>query len=341
MKRKERNLKLSLKERKLLYLLRLNARMPISEIATRIGCSRELTQYTLKTLIERKKVIEKFFVEVDYNRLGYVVYYIFIRLKNNSLDETRKIIKSVIELDDICWAGTFFGRYNIALGVISKNIYCFDELFSKIKQLVKNNIIECCPIRMLEIKRFPIKFLLNKKEEESLRILAKHVKGKKDLYYISNEEKIILNELIKNPRIRLIELVEKTTFSYKKIKDLLQKLSNEGIVKGFMTSFRFSRLRFAELNTFDILVKFNEDERHNKRIFEEFLKNHKHISSLIKFTGGFYDYLFWIYAPHINEARKILDEMTNLFPNNLESNELLIFGIEEEHYWDYSKVLKL
>ena len=40
-------LKLSLKERKILYLLRLNCRMPVSEIAKKIGSSRELTQYTL------------------------------------------------------------------------------------------------------------------------------------------------------------------------------------------------------------------------------------------------------------------------------------------------------
>lgn len=334
-------LKLSLKEKKILYLLRLNARMPVSEIARKIGCSRELTQYTLKNLIKKKKIVENFFIEIDYYKLGYQVTYVFIKLRNNSLAEIRRVTDQIKKMKWICWGATFFGGHDIIIEIVSKNICLFDETFSNLRKLIGDNIVECYSLNILEIRRFPIKFLLGDKDIKSLgKIPPKTIKKREfGTYNLSNEEKSILKELTKNPRLRIFNLALKLGFSYNKIKNHLDHLIKEKIILGFMTSFRFDRLKYAGLNTFDVLARFNEDKEHSKKMFEAYLENHKNISSLVKFTGGGYDYLFWIYAPHLNEVRKILDEMISIFPNNLVINQLLIFGAEEEPYWDYSKII--
>ena len=152
-------LKLSLKERKILYLLRLNCRMPVSEIAKKIGSSRELTQYTLKKLIE-KKIIGRFFALVDYNRLGYERYYLLIKFKNNVSNKSDEFIKSIKKIDGVRRIYHFFRSFDILIEIACPNINEVDKIFFEIKNLTKDILTKYYSLRILKKVYCPTKFLL-------------------------------------------------------------------------------------------------------------------------------------------------------------------------------------
>ena len=312
-------LKLSLKERKIIYLLRLNSRMPISEMAKRIGCSRELAQYTLKRLIQKKKVVSDFFPIVDYNRLGYVQYYIFVKFKNKNSSKTKQIIREIEGLSDVHWVGSFFGSFDITIRTLSESIFAFDELFSKIKSLIAGHYMKYTTARILERVFLPIRFLLNEIEVNSLNIGPRVATRKNSVpYHLSQDQKALLTEVMRSPRASLVNLSKQVKRSYRKTQSMFQGMIADGIIQDFMCSPRFSSLRFEGVSVFEVLVRFNSDEQYSKKTFEEFMKRQVFITSYAKFTACVYDYLLWIYTYHIDDLEQLLGKMSDTFPENLE-----------------------
>ena len=68
--------KLNLKDKKILYELEKNARVTISDIAKKVGLSKQLVSYKIKRL-EEERIIEGYHAIIDTSKLGYTTYRVY------------------------------------------------------------------------------------------------------------------------------------------------------------------------------------------------------------------------------------------------------------------------
>ena len=74
----------------ILYQLELNARQPNSEIAKKVGLSKEVVNYRIKRL-ENERVIKSYYAIIDLSKLGYINFRVYLKL----IDATPKKEKEI------------------------------------------------------------------------------------------------------------------------------------------------------------------------------------------------------------------------------------------------------
>jgi DNA-binding Lrp family transcriptional regulator len=112
---------------KILSILALDPRASLVTIAENANCERQTVKSRIKKLIDRK-IILSFSAIPNLKQLGFVTYYLLVRLEQ---DTTVKEMKSpFLDLNNIFYAGRMLGDYDIILYLNARNP---DELNKSIK----------------------------------------------------------------------------------------------------------------------------------------------------------------------------------------------------------------
>src|SRR3989344_4581282 len=99
------NVKIDNLDRKILIAIRNDARKPLIKISKQVSQSSKVVAYRIKKM-ERNKIIECYRTYLDYNKMGYLWYKIFININKISLRRLEKlkrytgskpIVKAIIE----------------------------------------------------------------------------------------------------------------------------------------------------------------------------------------------------------------------------------------------------
>ncbi|MCK5334376.1 MAG: winged helix-turn-helix transcriptional regulator, partial [Candidatus Aenigmarchaeota archaeon] len=113
--------KLDEKNKKILYELSKNCRIPSIRLA-KIACvSREVVDYRIKKLVE-KGVITSFVADIDIGFLGCTRYLVYLELQNVDESEETTILKKVVANPFVSWTTTQTGKWNVIFDVIAKDI---------------------------------------------------------------------------------------------------------------------------------------------------------------------------------------------------------------------------
>jgi len=74
---------LDLKDRKILYYLDINSRQSNSDIAKKVGLSKEVVNYRIKRL-EKEGIIKGYYTVLDFYKLGYISVRVYLKLIDTS-----------------------------------------------------------------------------------------------------------------------------------------------------------------------------------------------------------------------------------------------------------------
>jgi len=112
------------KDRRILKILSERADIQIMEIARQVRLSNDAITYRIKKLI-RKRVLSKFTVDIDWKKLGYTGYLLYLKLSNLTLEKEKKLIEFIRNQDNIMYSVKLMGNKNLLIEIYVKNI---DEL---------------------------------------------------------------------------------------------------------------------------------------------------------------------------------------------------------------------
>ena len=87
---------LDAKDRKILYELDINSRQASSEIAKKVGLSKQVVNFRIKRLI-KEKLISFFYTVIDISKLGFTVHKIFLRLQNIDSEKEKALINFLVK----------------------------------------------------------------------------------------------------------------------------------------------------------------------------------------------------------------------------------------------------
>ncbi len=281
--------KLDVISENIVYLLSLQSRTPISEIARALKQPRKKVENRFQKLFQ-KKYIKPLLI---YNYNGLVRATILLKLSH--------VDKSAIELirgfSPLIKLKETLGMYDVSLLIISDNDSDLQLIIAKVNQLFHHSI------QNLEVIYHDVEDTLGYKSFcHHTTLLRKYQMLQPDLKYeLKNEDKKILESLKENPSISYKELAIKTGFGHKRIKEIISTLKKKGIIR-FSIDPDYTPLGIEFHN---VLIKINLAKR---TMFEQNILSNTRIH-WIKKGRGRWDYILSVASRNISEFIDITREI--------------------------------
>ncbi len=284
--------------RKLMAALMQNSRAPITQLAKKIGVSREVATYRLNKLISEKVILD-FVAEINTEKLGYVGAAVFVNVKATRQKEFMNFLNSC---DFVSWVAHLSGLWSFGFSIYGKTNEELDEKFLTIYEGFKDDIIGH-------------RFILHRKSlffyEKYFQVQSQIGKRKSLIdYKIDEKNKIILKELSKNSRIDSVTLAKRVSLTAPAVAHRIKQLKLSGYIDKYSIFVDVSKLSLYQYSIF--VVNKNIDE--NKK-FIAHLINHPNVSYTAEYVGDpFLEFGLFISDPY--DLRKILQVIEEKFPSN-------------------------
>ncbi len=269
-------IKLDLKDKKILTLLDENCRYSNSQIARKIGLSKPAVEYRIQRLI-KNKVIFNFFTLIDFTKLGYSQYKLYLKFQNASLEDENKIIEYFSKQKNIIWVALLRGSWDLAVSVLAKNNFEFGSILKEFMDKFSKFILEKNILLTEYSPLYSRDYLSGKKSKEFLYGIPSKI------YELDEEEKLILKQLSTNARINIVELAEKTNLTRDIINYRLKKLIKQGIIIQFSI---YPNLKNIGINHYKVILRtINFNEKAEQEL-KQFIASHKKATQLLKLIGS-------------------------------------------------------
>lgn len=315
---------LDLKDKKILYLLSKNARMPHTLIAKRVGLSRDAVSYRINNLT-KKGVIQGYRVVIDINKFGYDAYHIFLQLSQPTKEAENLLIKKFKEYPFIRAAIKFSGKYDIQLATIAKNIKEFDNILSKIindcsKYLQDYEILIITKGYVSRV--FPKNFLETEKNIE----LSKKIKTEQ-LQKIDKKNQEILNIIANDASLPLYKIAEKIKLSPDAVNYRIKNMISNKVILDFIPVINYAALSY---NIYAILLNIHGLTEKKEATLKQFLNTDENILWAVK-TIGRYNIMIYVCTKNSESLHRTLNDLRSYFPEDIKNYETLI-AYEEYKY---------
>ncbi len=292
---------LDLKDRKIIFELEKNARVPLTKIAKTLKISKQLTGYKLKKL-ETSGIIEGYHAIIDTSRLGFTTYRVYLKFQNLTQHKKEEFLAFLETLNEVTILLSIDGEWDAGFAVMVKNIYDFYEVWEKILEY-KEFIEQYRTSIYSPIYHFTKKFLsLTDEYYVETKMLGGKEKAEFDDLDIS-----ILSELSPNVRNPLTEISKKLKRSAQLIINRVKTMEKTGIIQGYRPILNWKLLGY-EYYKADITLNNNKQQNE----IMNFGKQHKYIFQINKTIGGS-DLEIELYAKNKEHFREIMNEIQDKF----------------------------
>lgn len=311
------------KDRKILVELDKDARQTDSEIAKKVGISKQVANYRIEKLME-KGIINNFYTVVNVGKLGLNSHYVFIQLEKINKEKEKILIEKLNKLDYIGWIVSGTGRWDLVLLVYADSISGFDKSLNEIVNICGGHLHEYNFSTLISAEHLKYKFLGETREISNVKQEERQKSERLD-----NEDIKILNEISQNARENVVGIAEKSKLSPHVVSYHLKSLRKEGIIEGFKPKLDINKLG---LQWHLLLIQFQSSEESQKKAFIEFCKQHKKLYYVTN-TLGTYNLMLDVHVSNTAEFKEVLFDLKEKFADLIKNYESII--IFEEYKIDY------
>ncbi len=312
--------KLTLIDKKILYMMDYNPRITFKELAKACHLSKDTIKYRINRL-EKEKRITGYTCYIDYKKLGNQSYKLYLKLngtseQKNSLKEYLRKQKNVFAIFDSS------GSWNLAIAIFAKTHQEFNTIENELLEKFGEIIAERKFCTMIDAK------LLHKdilESEIKHQIEEYNFWGEIENKKLDEIDKKLIKFMHENSRISLVDLSEKIKLSIDATKNRIQKLKENKILNIYKTGINYQSLGFDSYKMF-FYPRIYSEEIEEKLI--AFFKNNKNCINIIRTIGPWKLEIEFL-AQKTTEMDKLRDELYNNFKENILDIELSIFRNEE------------
>ena len=314
-------MKLTLKDKKLLYWLDQNSRASNKELAKNVGLSEQGIGYKLKTL-EKEGIIRKYVTFVNTLALGYFHYKVLLRLQNTNPEKEEEIINYLMNHHNVRWVVACSGKWDINFSIMAKTPQDFTKIYRKIEFDFGDYIAEKNIFLLIKSPGFTKGYLINR---NSLRTLEyKPVVLEKNL---DKKDKDILKLMSQNARKSVLEIARKLNTTGDIVRYRIKKLEKEGIISGYTVQLDYEKVNLLRYSVFFSLHRI--DQKVEERMLA-FAKIHNNIIFIMTLIGS-YDLSLELEVFSHRELQETIKKFREKFSENIRDFEI-IFNTYEYKY---------
>ncbi len=311
-----KEVKLDLKDKKLLHLLDFNARMPYSQIAKTLNISKQGAEYKIKNLM-KKGVIKGFYPVINVPKMGYLYCRLCFVLKSAPPEKEQEIIEYLRNDNRFFWVFTAQGVYDLLIVMWAKSISEFKEgtndFLSKYGKYIKlkNESLTT------DVIHYQHRYLLNIKETKEI-----HIKETKELVEINNTEKEILKILCEDARIPVVKIAEKLKISPKVVSYAIKKLEKIKIIEGYRPIIDHNKLGYTY---YKLWINIHYESISEIKKLYEYIKNNSIVLYVVKGVGLPEDLDVEVMVKTNQELFNFVKDLKIKFPNLIEDYRTFMF----------------
>jgi len=308
------HIELDLIDRKILYLLSLNARFSESSIAKALNLSKEVVHYRIKGL-QKKEFLHGFMTIVDTEKLGYIIHSVNLLLHPSH--NSPELVEYLATNQRVSHLKHLDSPLNLQFGMTTSTVREFMEFFDVFINAHHASIKDYAISTILEEYFMGLDFLVEDLKEKP--IITEH-KGssfqhlfsaqKKENIKIDAKDKEILQHLKLNSRMPLVQLAREVQLATTSVQKRLANLVESGIIKHFIPYASFSYLGY----------QWYELHLRTKNIDEQSFKHYLRQEPKIVWMGkrlGRWNYQVSIFAKNTTEFNNVVQGLQQQFHDSI------------------------
>lgn len=307
--------KLDIKDKKLIYDLDFNARMPLTQLARKIGVSKQVAKYRLESL-QKKNIIQGFYADINSSKLGFEIYLVYFKFQNFNLKIEGEFINYISKNNFVGVNVSINGKWDFCVGIWAKNVVDFKKKYEKIMQKYEKYVKEKIVMIETGFYYFKPRRVLDKKDNSQIK-MDEEISN----YELDKIDKKILTELSNNCRISLVDLSGKIGLTPNGINQRIKILEKRGVILGYRVMINYSLLGFLHYRVFLHLEDLTSE---TKKKLIVFLGNMKEIISITE-TIGYCDFEFRAIFESIQEFYTLIGKINGEFPNIIKNYDSIIY----------------
>ncbi len=314
-------LKLDLKDKKILFELEQDCRQSLQQVARKVGLSKEAVFHRMKNL--EKSVIKKYVAKIDTYKICYQYYSMIIKFKGITPEIEEEFYHYVQQNNHVTWITTCSGYWDVNLTLFAENNYNLSLFLTLFLEKYSTIIAEKQLLIIFESHYFKRGFWIGK---PSTAILC--VSGEKK----SSLEKTdihLLQILSENARMPLVEIASQLHVNPKVVAYKIKKLEQQKIIQSYNILADFSQLGYKFYKVWFSLQNMNSLQ------WRKLLSFVHQISQVLWATKlmGYYDFSIELEVRDIAQFREILTAIQKEFSAHIKSHEsLMIFEEKKLHF---------
>ncbi len=273
----EKTAKLDLKDRKILRELDMNARIPMNELAKKVGLSRQVVQYRIQRM-EKEGVVLGAITIFDSAVVGQRWFRVAIQLKSTQ-KERNQIIEFLKNNQNIIWLGEVGGNWDLVVNFAFEDHFEFNQSFEKFLEEYGNVIQKYEVLIYINVRDQPRTYILEDYEIKETYLF--HEMKFNPTVKLDGLDKKIIGLISKNAFLSLSQIGTKLNVNYKTIQNRLKQLEKNKVILGYRVFVNPSNLNYESYMIFLGIQRFNQELE--KKLYE-FLK-HPNDTFLVKQLG--------------------------------------------------------
>ena len=289
---------LDTKDKKILYHLDMDARIPLSILSKRVGLSREVVYYRIKQL-EKKGIIENYYTVIDITKLEQIYCRIFLKYRTMTHENEQKLLVYCKQKKNIPWVALGEGKWDITIVIIAKNLpeieKTYDELNAEFGNYFQNPYVTIA----FSINHFKHNYLYGTDDHTDWIV------GENKKVEIDEIDTAILRLLSTNARTLLTEIAKKLKLTPKRASYRIKRMLKEKLILGYRTKINTRLLGFDHYKVFLTVQNFNTQ---NQKKLNTYLRMHPAVIYITKPLGT-HNLEFEIMVKGTNELHECVREL--------------------------------
>lgn len=316
-------MKLDLKDKKILYHLDLNSRATLNEIAKKVKLSKQVVDYRLKNLI-RNKIIKQFYTVINFSKLSYTQYKLYLKFQNVNLQKEQEIIGYWTQNKNSIWVASSRGRWDLAVSLLAKDINDFGEILSHFINEYGIFVLEKDVLTTQISPVFTKAYLTEKKEKKKFTY-----GGKIENYELDETDEKILRTLSTNARLSILEMMDKLNLTRDVINYRMKKLTKDNIISQYRILINLDNINHK---LYKIILRLHSLTPEKEKQLITYIASHPHGMQYLKLVGS-WDVELEFEVKDDEQLHEILLEIRNKFSDIIRDYDTLL--IHQEHKLDY------
>lgn len=302
-------------DKKILAELDKNCRISSTQLARKVGKSRQAVEYRINQLVE-KGIIAGFQASINPHKIGHKIYKIYLKLRNIP-QEKEKLFSYLKSAGNVYWIGECSGNWDLIFGVFCKSDYDFFNFKNELISNFNKIILEEYGDSLIDVRQYP-KMYFNAKIEEPTMFAGEIVNNNLDKIDYS-----ILEQVVKNGRVSLTELARIVNSTETICKGRLRKLQEKGIIIQYRLGINLNNLN---LELYKTIIKLDKYTKEDEKKFLNYVSNLPNIHYLIRNIWGIE---LELVVSNYQEYYLLIENLKKEFPFLIKSVESLLMITDE------------
>jgi DNA-binding Lrp family transcriptional regulator len=247
------------KDRKIMYELDLNARQSESEIARRVGLSRESVRYRIDRL-ESRGYILGYITIVNGVKLDQRWFRTLLKFRNLTPEKDKEITEWLMKKSG--WLFKVEGPWDMSSGILAETIYEYRDLIEgfleKYNQYIEKHEFSVCVIDWICTKDLLIQ---NKKRTEKPLLIGYARDEERTIEKLDETDLKVLRAVLTEARKKTVDIARETGLTEMIVRHRMKKMQDRGIILGYKPRIDLRLLGYEVFNVRFTLVDYTAQER--------------------------------------------------------------------------------